>query len=339
MGVDPVWGLATAKLNFTNGIKMKLSVIMGIIHMTIGIIMKGTNACFKKDVPTLVFEVITGLIMLLGLFGWMDLLIYAKWFFPQDFMNPKVIKSPFTGQSIRMGDFYNQLVPSVINIMITTVFSGGAGPTGDATQYAMFWGYSKLRDGGNYESDQPILPEASWQNSMYNFSIFLLLLAIITIPLMLLVKPLCCRPKHHVVDADEIEFANIQVAAEDNNSLQVNDNEEAENLIQNRKRQIKSIEATLKNLAGDGGDHGFGEVFVHQMIETIEFALATVSNTASYLRLWALSLAHGQLAEVFLNLTFKMALTADGIFLTIILSVILWPIFWSITFFVLMCMD
>ena len=102
---------------------------------------------------------------------------------------------------------------------------------------------------------------------------------------------------------------------------------------------MKSIEETLNALRGDGGDHGFGEIFVHQMIETIEFALATVSNTASYLRLWALSLAHGQLAEVFLNLTFKMALTVEGIPLTILLAIILWQIFWSITFFVLMCMD
>lgn len=75
---------------------------------------------------------------------------------------------------------------------------------------------------------------------------------------------------------------------------------------------------------------------ITQGIHTIEFVLGAVSNTASYLRLWALSLAHAELAEVFWSRMIMQYGIDTGSPIMIFVGVAVWS---GATFGVLLCMD
>ena len=131
--------------------------------------------------------------------------------------------------------------------------------------------------------------------SQDSIQLIILLISVICVPLMLLPKPI-------------IEIRKLKEKKQKKNPLA---DEEAESQME-LERELNPlnplnpshISKSAKSHSDDEhGDIEPNEIFVHQLIETIEYVLGAISNTASYLRLWALSLAHSQLALVFFQKT------------------------------------
>ena len=105
IGLDPTWYLAHNELTYFNSLKMKLSVILGVMQMSLGVCMKAFNASYFQNKLDLLCEFVPQIILLLVLFGYMDLMILCKWM------------TDFTGRESQ--------APSVITNMINMALAGG----------------------------------------------------------------------------------------------------------------------------------------------------------------------------------------------------------------------
>merc|ERR1712060_233019 len=86
-----------------------------------------------------------------------------------------------------------------------------------------------------------------------------------------------------------------------------------------------------------GEGEGFGEIMINQGIHTIEYVLGSVSHTASYLRLWALSLAHAQLSEVLWSMVMRIAFTTfDNMWGAVAIYLIF--AFWAVLTISILCL-
>jgi vacuolar-type H+-ATPase subunit I/STV1 len=112
---------------------MKISVILGVFQMSMGIVLKGCNALHFRKYVDFFFEFIPQLTLLLFFFGWMDTLIIGKWFQEKYVdMNWEPINwphNPVTDGTVLPNNNQNfdaiNLSPAVITTMID-IFLGGA---------------------------------------------------------------------------------------------------------------------------------------------------------------------------------------------------------------------
>ncbi|KAF2754052.1 vacuolar ATP synthase-like protein 98 kDa subunit [Pseudovirgaria hyperparasitica] len=188
---------------------------------------------------------------------------------------------------------------------------------------------------------QPGTLEDQLYSGQATLQIILVLLALVCVPIMLFLKPFYLRWEHNKARA--MGYRGIgettRVSALDDDD----DDEESTTLNGGRDSYADDEDgvALITQDIGHGEEHEefeFSEVMIHQVIHTIEFCLNCVSHTASYLRLWALSLAHQRLSIVLWDMTMKIAFGYSGA-VGIVMIVVLFYLWFLLTIMVLCVME
>uniref|UniRef100_A0A4W5JDV9 V-type proton ATPase subunit a n=1 Tax=Hucho hucho TaxID=62062 RepID=A0A4W5JDV9_9TELE len=228
-GIDPIWNMAVNRLSFLNSYKMKMSVIIGVVHMSFGVVLSVFNHLHFKQNFNVYLLFLPELLFLLCLFGYLVFMILYKW--------------------LAFGARDSRLAPSILIHFIN-----------------MF-----LMQGGD---NTPLYPGQT------GLQVFLVVVALLSGPVLLLGKPVylyCLRRSEPQL---YISYTHLSTSL---------------------------LRFCLINVLFIF-QFDFGDVFLHQAIHTIEYCLGCISNTASYLRLWALSLAHAQLSEVLWAMVMRLGL-------------------------------
>jgi V-type H+-transporting ATPase subunit a len=338
-GSDPAWKISENELLFFNSMKMKMSVILGITQMIFGICLRGLNCVFFDQWLDFFCDFIPMLLFASSFFGYMIILIFLKWSINWDErMALGSCNYNLAGQfgACTLSDdtpaCYSVLGQScTVNTMVADLCPLDYGGFGDGCQPPNLITTLiniALQPGS---VDEPMY---AGQTGMQGFLLFV---AFISVPWLLIAKPYILKKR---ADANA-HYTVVEGRAQSNPLL----DEHREMVFNGANSDEERDGYHGTSSGGGGGDHGgsddeghdedFSEIVIHQAIETIEFVLGMVSNTASYLRLWALSLAHTELAAVFWEKTLVPALQSGNP----VLIFVSYSIFASVTCGVLLCMD
>ncbi|KAI9000168.1 V-type ATPase, V0 complex, 116kDa subunit family [Hyaloraphidium curvatum] len=321
-GVDPAWVWASNKLLFLNSYKMKQAILLGVIHMSFGTCLQVANHIKFKNWVSIVFEFIPQILFFWLIFGYLGFMIVYKW----------------------CTDWYSQGLPppNLLNTLIYMFLSPGRV---DEPLYAQG---TKL---------QSTLQVAFLIIALVSVPIMLLPKPFILkaqhdrkvkaakaaggaahAPVSIEDGNGAVAEAAQDVDAVTQAHPTVDAAAPPLNEVVVNGESSTKDALAKAEPPRLSKDLTGVKAAPtdtelmensetalvqahheDHVDHfDFGEVMIYQVIHTIEYCLGCVSNTASYLRLWALSLAHAQLSEVLYNMTLQTMFKLDPGFLQVI---------------------
>uniref|UniRef100_A0A3P9IJ72 V-type proton ATPase subunit a n=1 Tax=Oryzias latipes TaxID=8090 RepID=A0A3P9IJ72_ORYLA len=261
IGIDPIWSISINKLTFLNSFKMKMSVILGVIHMLFGVSLSLFNHLYFKKPLNIYLGFIPEIVFMSCLFGYLVILIFFKW--------------------VSFDARTSKDAPSLLIAFINMFLFQYSDP-----------------------SNKPLY------RGQMGLQIFLVIIALACVPCMLIIKTLVLRRQYlwqkHLGTQN---FGGIRVSN--------GPTEDEAGIIQHdhlAPQTEDDPETCLLSPAfkehEEEEQFNFTDVAVHQAIHTIEYCLGCISNTASYLRLWALSLAHAQLSEVLWSMVMRIGLSS-----------------------------
>ncbi|KAG5470490.1 hypothetical protein LSCM1_01734 [Leishmania martiniquensis] len=325
MGLDAAWAETDNKLEFYNSVKMKHAVIVGVAQMFAGLFLSLSNSIYERTWYRVAFLLVPEFVFLLCTFGYMSILIMVKWCHTWEntnrapsileimtnfFLQPGTVPNPlFSGQA-GLQVFLLLLAFAMVPFMLLGM------PYIELRDYKRWrrrrqGGGGRCSYGGVHPTSSVTIENIDTTDGFFNE------------PSASLRHPSAYdsrdenRYRNLVSDNDTAAPQNVDIFFGEDNALPFGG------------ATADSAGASVAS-AMEAGNEKFqnfdvSELIIHYVIHTIEYVLSSVSNTASYLRLWALSLAHAQLSEVFFSFTVTKALdidTSSGV--VVALGVLLW---------------
>ena len=270
VGLDWNWHGTENALIFTNSYKMKMAVLFGVVQMTFGILLTAANHIHFKRKNFIWAETLPQLLFFLCLFGYLGIMIIWKWttdWYAKDANGNPLYNSP----------------PGLLNMLIYMFLSPGN-----------------------------VKPEDQMYRGQGLVQAILVLVAVICVPWMLLAKPLLEKREHEhkkrngyvnvathhtpsvAAPTSHGEHPELPRIETNQTGYSVASSYYASGVVGAEASMIVPAAIVPPEEMEQEHEFDFGEIMIHQVIHTIETCLGAISNTASYLRLWALSLAHAR---------------------------------------------